>query len=214
MTCDGLGVCKQKNGRPCEGQVACASGFCADGLCCDQGCRKQCLSCATPGHEGTCSPIAGQDDLDADVTCTGASQTCDAAGTGSCKLKDGVACTKDEECAFGACRTYHRDADGDGYGDKTIAFSRCDAMPNVPAGYVVGGSDCCDSDPDVHPGQNAFFAGSSACGYDYNCNGRSEPDHTTCGSGTLTQPVPACGHTCQAPGLHGTPIVLYTQACR
>jgi hypothetical protein len=40
---------------------------------------------------------------------------------------------------------YHRDADGDGYGDPASAIQSC----NQPAGYVVDGSDCTDSNGTV-----------------------------------------------------------------
>ncbi|MEZ4238741.1 MAG: putative metal-binding motif-containing protein [Myxococcota bacterium] len=43
---------------------------------------------------------------------------------------------------------WHADADGDGAGDASSSTSACEA----PAGAVADGSDCDDTDPDVHPG--------------------------------------------------------------
>lgn len=45
-------------------------------------------------------------------------------------------------------------------------------------GFVAkscGGDDCCDYDPDTHPGQTAFFSERNLCGnYDYDCDGNEQ----------------------------------------
>lgn len=72
--------------------------------------------------------------------------------------------------------TYHMDADGDGYGSVT-AVSSCGAPD---AGWVQAGGDCNDGDPNVHPGQVAFFGtgylkpGTSTLSFDYDCSGKEE----------------------------------------
>jgi hypothetical protein len=44
--------------------------------------------------------------------------------------------------------TWYEDADGDGYGDETLAVSAC----TLPAGYAGNDDDCDDTDAAVHPG--------------------------------------------------------------
>jgi hypothetical protein len=64
---------------------------------------------------------------------------------------------------------WYPDADGDGFGDGNSGpVLQCVA----PAGYVADSTDCCDSDPNAHPGQTALFSAPDACGsFDYNCDG-------------------------------------------
>jgi len=45
------------------------------------------------------------------------------------------------------CEPYHRDADGDGFGDPTMAIAACDA----PTGHVADASDCDDGASSVFP---------------------------------------------------------------
>jgi hypothetical protein len=55
------------------------------------------------------------------------------------------------------------DQDGDGY---------------LATGTPCFGNDCCDTDPNVHPGQTAYFTSPSQCGsYDYNCDGIATPEY-------------------------------------
>lgn len=54
------------------------------------------------------------------------------------------------------------DVDGDGH---------------LATGPACGGDDCCDDDPLTAPGQTAFFTTPNGCGgFDYDCNGASEPE--------------------------------------
>ncbi len=79
------------------------------------------------------------DDGDAD-SYPGADEVCDGADN-DC---DG---SIDESGASGES-TWYADEDGDGYGDADSAVSSCDA----PSGHVADGTDCDDTDGDVHPG--------------------------------------------------------------
>jgi hypothetical protein len=109
--------------------------------------------------------------------------------------------------------TYYRDADGDGYGNPKVSMTVRGAKP---AGYVVDGSDCCDSDVNAHPGQTAFFAMADACGssqvpdgFDYDCDGKDTPSavattcmsmsSTACGCDVcLCNPANVCGTSCSS----------------
>jgi len=66
--------------------------------------------------------------------------------------------------------TWHPDADGDGYGDSTTAVEAC----VQPEGWLADGTDCDDTDPDVHPGG----AETLSDGVDSDCSGYDE-----CGEG-------------------------------
>jgi hypothetical protein len=51
--------------------------------------------------------------------------------------------------------TFHRDADGDGYGAADDATQACDP----PAGYVPDSTDCDDDDDTIHPGATESCGG-------------------------------------------------------
>jgi len=85
-----------------------------------------------------------------------------------------------------ACKVeaFHRDLDGDGYGNPAEPSQVC-AQP----GYVENAGDCNDTDGRVFPG-----AAEACNGADDNCNG--QPDEglgtTTCGIGACRRTVTAC----------------------
>jgi hypothetical protein len=73
------------------------------------------------------------------------------------------------------------DVDGDGYDDIVTndgngafvlaATCACDADADGFDSDACGGTDCDDGDPDVHPGQTAYFTSPNAQGtYDYDCD--------------------------------------------
>ncbi|HEX2532107.1 MAG TPA: MopE-related protein, partial [Chitinophagaceae bacterium] len=59
--------------------------------------------------------------------------------------------------------TYHRDADGDGFGNPALSVLAC----AQPLGYVLNNTDCIDTDGTVYPGNVE-----SCDGKDNNCNGQ------------------------------------------
>ncbi len=61
---------------------------------------------------------------------------------------------------------------GAGDPDCVIGADPCDMDCDGVLAPSCGGDDCCDSDPDVFPGQTEFFETANECGdYDYNCDG-------------------------------------------
>jgi hypothetical protein len=123
----------------------------------------------------------------------------DCRETQESRRPDGEPCTDASECAADACTLYFRDLDGDGYGGAETLGPLCGTLP--PVGYVALGGDCCDSDPDAHPGQKAAFsmARSGCGGYDYDCNGTEDSFTSTCFSscspGCWVGAMPSCGKT-------------------
>ena len=186
MTCGELGTCVRKNGQSCNGATDCASRQCVDGVCCETACDDACYACNLPGKEGRCAPLARVEDPSAALACTG-SRYCDVGSDGApaCfpKLADGVACTFAVQCDSGVCGTYYLDADNDGFG--TRAVMTCGKTP--PAGAAAVGGDCCDADPNAHPGVTTFSYVPSVCGkFDFNCDGLEEKTSRVvaeCGSG-------------------------------
>jgi hypothetical protein len=116
--------------------------------------------------------------------------------------------------------------------DAAPPASSCDRDEDghLAAGAPCFGDDCCDTDPNVYPGQTAYFASPSQCGgFDYDCDGAATPqyglancawaglgcagdgfvDSTACGA---TAPFSVCASTglltCAAS------VGSLTQACR
>jgi hypothetical protein len=74
-------------------------------------------------------------------------------------------------------------------------------MPTKPAGYAVDSGDCDDNNAQVHPYQATYFtAPLPDGGFDYDCNGSSDPDPTyACNDGLV-----GC-QTCSAAACAGGP---------
>lgn len=173
----------------CQGDalLRCAPGGGVEVLRCLHGCSAEATSC------NVCDPqvplrCAG-DDL---VLCSPGGQESRHRCTAGCQ---------DDHCLGCSLATYHRDRDGDGFGDPTAAVTACDQ----PIGYVEPAGDCDDDDVDVHPGQRGFFSTPSAGKqtFDYDCDGQLEleqPALVSCqlgaqgceGDGWAMQ-VPSCG---------------------
>jgi hypothetical protein len=80
---------------------------------------------------------------------------------------------------FDACqpRLWYSDLDHDGYGRVTSTLWACESPGDD---WAPEGGDCNDDNPDVHPGQTAYFAepykaGNGTESYDYDCSGVEEP---------------------------------------
>ncbi len=53
-----------------------------------------------------------------------------------------------------------------------------DGDGHMAAGLPCLGDDCCDADPNVHPGQTTYFTTSSRCGtFDYDCDNAATPQY-------------------------------------
>jgi hypothetical protein len=105
----------------------------------------------------------------------------ECVGFGNCLISDGQPCTGDAACAAGLCKTYYQDADGDGYDVGSALL--CGTAPPVGWSATTQGTDCCDADSRVHPGQTAYFttAITGACArqgtFDYDCANGDEKQY-------------------------------------
>ena len=110
-----------------------------------------------PAPAGYVADAADCDDTRSDVY-PGAAERCD----GFDEDCDGVI----DEAAVDAS-IWHRDGDGDGYGDAATAQAVCDA----PEGYVADGTDCDDIAADIHPTRVEVCDG-----LDNDCDGYHDDD--------------------------------------
>jgi hypothetical protein len=124
--------------------------------------------------------------------------TPDGSGLGAC---DGCGAASGADagpsCPESAQKLYYHDADGDSYGGTDTQMA-CE--PPGPD-WVLQGGDCDDADPQVHPGQTAYFGQPYGVGgsvsFDYNCDGQETQDP---GAGPALPPDPTCtGNPLQGP---------------
>ncbi|MBK9646433.1 MAG: putative metal-binding motif-containing protein [Deltaproteobacteria bacterium] len=94
----------------------------------------------------------------------GATEVCDASNTDEdC---DGLADDNDSSASSATKTTYYKDADGDGYGDKSDTGS---ALCDVSSTYkVTSKTDCNDSSSAINPGATEVCDGSNT---DEDCDG-------------------------------------------
>ncbi|MBU1241924.1 hypothetical protein KKD52_12895 [Myxococcota bacterium] len=114
----------------------------------------------------------------------------------------------------GACtkmKTFHADADHDGFGDPKKPQQACVA----PRDHVEDGTDCADDDPRAFPGQKQFFATARPDGsFDFDCDGQGsvrltlravceenpETKHCAASSGwdvRASDRIPGCGEAAE-----------------
>ncbi len=185
--CNGNGQCvpKKGDGIACSLTAECKSGFCVQGpnakVCCNSSCNDTGMQCDVPSKEGSCS-------------CNGLT------------------------CA-GGCRLFYVDSDGDHHGDPTGTLANQRAVagcigtntvtgPIAGKTYYANNDDCDDTDPNVFPGQTAFFdTANPHVGFDYNCS-----------NGSLEKELPEWpGKTCQVCTLYypnpSTPSCFAEPSC-
>jgi len=174
-TCNGLdddcdGAADENN--PGGGVQDCSTGevgACATGkLSCQNGSLSQCVQTVFPVAE-TCNSI--DDDCDGSLN----------------------------EPPPGACvapwKTFYKDADGDGYGDRNDTGScQCAADTTYK---VENKQDCCDGDASSNPGASTPRTTANACGsFDWNCDGnitQLSSDSRAAGCGTCCSGFCCCG---------------------
>lgn len=214
------GTCKQ-------GFVAC--GDAKDGCQSDITSPLTCTSCLVACNVDAgqvCTPSGCGADCGALTNCSGAcvDRTKSVSHCGTCGKKCEAQPNGDPACVNGACtvtcrqgfahcdgnpvgpcaalKVFYRDADGDGAGDVGQTKTACD-QASAGAGWVPVAGDCHDGNPQVFPGQQAYFPApyttpGGAQSYDYDCNG-IESDKgdfvkwTTCGGGCAADGIAAAG---------------------
>ncbi len=114
---------------------------------------------------------------------TGGSGAASGGGSGGATQRDaGADATTPDAADCASPLVFYVDSDSDGFGNPSTPVVACTA----PLDHVDNGDDCFDNNPDVHPGQTAFFDSDRGDkSYDYDCDGiaRTELNATgTCGT--------------------------------
>jgi hypothetical protein len=185
--CDGNGGCSEKDVKCTD--FNCNGGACRTVCSSDADCQPAdfCnlnINKCVPKHDNGATCTLGDEcksnfcysGVCCNTQCGETGQTCNQAGNvGKCQCQ-GVT------CATGvACQIFFRDADTDGFGDKTGTLANTRAVAGCqgttpPSGFVADNTDCDDGDGQAFPGQTLFFDHTSAGvhTFDYDCNGTLE----------------------------------------
>lgn len=160
------------DGRDCEDNAACDSGYCVDGVCCTIDSCPEGATCAYPGHRGECTSDDGTeceesadcgseycvDGFCCNDACEGQCEACNVAGReGSCSpvsrepVGDRPACDQgDGLCGVRACSGDESTDECVGYANGTstvCAPAACDGSDFTPAAVCNGAGAC--RTPDV-----------------------------------------------------------------
>jgi Putative metal-binding motif len=172
--------CNGNSGDGCEcvasdgPKAGCGDSGCGHQLC--DGARGTYKACSNANSNSRCNPnnpnqrqLCGPNGVFIAQECE-SNQWC--TGSGTCKLKDGAACTAgaDADCATGKCSQFYTDTDGDGYRASNSLANFCGTSK---VGYVAKSLakaqlDCSggDSNEFVFPGAEEICDG-----LDNDCDG-------------------------------------------
>jgi hypothetical protein len=151
------GQCERQatnEGQTCDDGNPCTlSDTCQSGTC-TAGPDKDCSSLDDDCNTGACNPASG------DCFQQPSNQGGPCSDSDVCTVGD--TCDNSGQCVPGSGQ---KDTDGDTYIDR-----------------ACGGTDCNDSDPDIHPGVVESAATPSLCqdGVDNDCDGATDADDSTC----------------------------------
>lgn len=190
----GLGGSAGTGGSPIcvEGQLdgACAEGCpagqtgqrkCVGGQWVCQDCHAVVQHYADADGDGLGNPdapvssggVANALDCDDTNAAIGAGGSRSCTGAGNCVGNQTCSNGVWTACACSASYTYHRDADGDNFGDPNTTILSASTTP--PTGYVVAAGDCADNDASRYPGAPELCDGK-----DNDCDGSADEG---CGAG-------------------------------
>ena len=229
--CEGGFVCTPEG--VCEESVVCGDGFCntpeEDCQTCpeDCGCVLFYEDLDGDGFGGleslcACGPV-GAYTADNSLDCNDDNPDVNPGAPESCSTVD-----VDDNCnddtndvdAVG-CTLWWVDLDGDGFAGTQLCH--CED----PGNTGDSSEDCCDTDPDAHPGQVGFYEEpvKECGGYDYNCDEYETKKYPSscveppCAGGGWFQETPGCGQTgnwclnCSDCGVCIGPLIQTKQEC-
>jgi hypothetical protein len=135
---------------------ACAapSGYVGNSADCNDG-----NAAVRPGAAEICDGVDNNCNGQVDEGNPGGGASCGTCGGGTTVCSGGAVSCSNAGAGYGV---YYRDADGDGWGNPSLAVGSC----GQPGGYVGNSADCNDGNAAVHPG-----AAETCNGVDDNCNG-------------------------------------------
>lgn len=130
-----------------------------DGLT-DPGCECE------DGDTIVCGTDVGECEFGTQLCIGGRYGTCGGGVSPASEVCNGQDDDCNDEIDNGVLNIYYLDDDNDGYGDGDVNVTGC----SPPTDYIVDGTDCDDSDGDVHPG-----AIEECDTVDNNCDGSTDP---------------------------------------
>ncbi|HPV05354.1 MAG TPA: hypothetical protein PLC24_12400 [Myxococcota bacterium] len=206
-------VCGSKDCGTCNEGFTCKEGKCEENICVPDCGNRKCGMDPVCGTQdcGTCDDGYSCKDGECEKNpCDTTENKCDGKDNDCDGLTDEV-----DDADPEGCKTYYKDADGDGYGS---AESKC--LCAAAESYVVEvGGDCCDNDVEAKPGQVNFFTTENKCNrWDYNCDENDNlqyPITGECGDFPYCKADAVMGWVDAVPacGTKGTYLTSCTRAC-